>query len=193
MTESMLVTIEGGRTVPMPDANLDIRSVLLQRNPQSRARTMIAEFPPGFDRPVPGHYAAGEEVLLLRGMLTVGTLDLCEGDWAWIPPGVLRAGFSTATGAVAFAWFSGGNDWIRGGDGLAGSRQEPVGWAADAVPRPLRSGGSADGPGSSAVVGRGTPVSGPAELVDLGTRCWRALDVADSVTVQSSTFVRWAN
>ena len=193
MTESMLVTIESGRSVPMPDANVEIRSVLLQRNPDTRARTMIAQFPPGFARPVAGHYDAGEELLLLSGTLSLAGLELREGDWAWIPPGVLRADFSTATGAVVLAWFSAGNDWIRGGDHIGSSRRESVGWDSYAAPRPLRSGRPTEGPGRSAVVGSGAVVAGPAELVDLPPLSWCALDAGESTAVGCSTFVRWAH
>lgn len=166
-----------GRPVPMPDANSEVRSVLLHLDEQTRARTLAVEFPPGFSRPVPGRYQAGEEVLVLTGELDLAGMTLAAGDWAWLPPGLLRCNLSCSPGAAVYAWFSGRASWQRSdGDAPPGppARSESL-RDGRAQPRPLRAGSTGDGPGSSAVVAAGTEVAGPAELLDLADFEWHRL------------------
>lgn len=192
MIDSMLAAAPTGPSVPMPDANSEITSVLLHRDPSTRARTMITGFPAGFERPVFGHYDAGEELLLLSGALTISGMTLHEGDWAWLPPGVLRHDFRSESGAVVFAWFSAGNDWIRGGEGVPhAARRTFVGLSASSPTQSLRGGVDGDGPGRSAVVSAGAQVDGPAEVVELGAGSWQAVAAGEAYTPTGACFVRW--
>lgn len=182
-----------GRSVPMPDANSEVRSALLHRDEQTRARTLVVEFPPGFCRPVAGRYQAGEEFLVLAGELDLAGRKLVAGDWAWLPPGVLRRNFSSVPGAIVYAWFSAGNEWQASDEELPcpPMRTESLG-LGQAAPRSLRSTAAGDGPGASAVLALGTEVVGPAELLDLASFEWRRLAAGESwLTGPGPALVRW--
>ena len=184
---------KAGRPVPMPDANCEIFSVLLHRDERTRARTLVVRFPAGFSRTAAGRYQAGEELLVLSGELCLAGLRLIAGDWAWLPPRLLRRDLSAEHGALVYAWFSGGNDWEPSEEDYRGppARTVPVG-VIRAEPRKLRGGGVGDGPGSSATVAAGRPVAGPAELLDLSTFAWTRIEADERhVTGPGPAFVRW--
>ena len=183
-----------GRNVPMPGASGPIRSVMLHLDERTRARTLAVEFPAGFARPVAGRYRAGEELLVLSGELELDGMRLEPGDWAWLPPGLLRRRLSSRGGAVVYAWFSAGNDYEPSDRSLPGcppARSERVG-TGDASSRPLRDGGRGDGPGRSAIVSAGEEVTGPADVLMLDSLAWSRLEAGDRVlTGPRSAFVRW--
>lgn len=180
-----------GRPVPMPDASSDVRSVLLHRDPVTRARTLAVEFPSGFTRPVAGRYQVGEEVVVLAGELRLTRLPLAAGDWAWLPAGLLREDFSSPGGCLVLAWFSGPADWQRAPrEHRQGppARTEPLGTR----PRPLRGGAAGDGPGRSALVAAGAEVTGPAELLSLADSGWRWLPAGQRQAAGPGlAFARW--
>jgi hypothetical protein len=175
----MDVLATSGRTVPMPDANAPIKSVLLHRD-KSRARTLAVQFPAGFSRPGTGRYEAGEELLVLAGQLNVAGLRLEAGDWAWLPPRLPRSSLSSQRGAIVYAWFSAGNDWQACEDSWTGppARMIPVG-LVHPEPRELRGTSAGDGPGSSAIVAAGQQAAGPAELLDLVTLGWTRIEAGE--------------
>lgn len=182
-----------GRSIPMPDANRDVRSVLLHRDAQTRARTLAVDFPAGFARPVAGRYQAGEEILVLSGELNLAGMRLTAGDWAWLPPRLLRRDFSSGPGVVVYAWFAGGNDWQRSAEELPGPPARTQAVAGQAVPRRLRGDADGDGPGSSAIVAAGEEVTGPAELLDLTTFGWTRIEAGQrQLTGPGAAFVRWS-
>lgn len=185
---------KSGRSVPMPDANSGVRSVMLYRDDRTRARTLTVKFPAGFSRHEAGRYPAAEELLVLSGELDLAGVPVRAGDWGWLPLGVLRRGMSSRSGAVVYAWFSDRPDWERSTEDLPGPpvRTERVG-GANATARRLRGGGIAgDEPGSSAIVAPGNEVIGPAELLDLTSYCWTHLGAGErQQTGPGPAFVRW--
>jgi hypothetical protein len=185
---------KSGRSVPMPDANSGIRSIMLYRDERTRARTLTVEFPPGFSRQEPGRYPAAEELLVLSGELDLAGVHVRAGDWGWLPHGILRRGMSSSSGAVVYAWFSDTPDWERSNEDLAGppARTERVG-GANATARQLRGVGAVgDEPGCSAIVAPGDEVVGPAELLDLASYSWTYLKSGERQKAgPAPAFVRW--
>ena len=170
-----------GSSVPMPGAELQIRSLMLHLDQRSRARTLVVEFPPGFTRNESGYYPCGEEVLVLAGRLHVAGLILGLGDWAWLPPGMLRRGLQSEDGATVYAWFSGRNDWNPSEEGQSNfsARRVQLGLSA-ATPGPLRGGKNGDAQGASAVERPGAHIAGPAEILNLERLTWRMVDNCDT-------------
>ncbi|HVB46719.1 MAG TPA: hypothetical protein VNF47_28970 [Streptosporangiaceae bacterium] len=183
-----------GRPVPMPDANSDIRSALLHRQPATRARTLIVEFPAGFCRSACGRYPAGEELLVLSGQLSLADLHLTTGAWAWLPPRFVRRNLTAEHGALVYVWFSGGNDWERCDDGDCGgpaARTTRVGLIS-AEPRELRGSDASACHGRSAVLAAGHLVAGAAEVLDLSNLAWTRIEADEQLVCgPGPAFVRW--
>jgi hypothetical protein len=180
-----------GRFITMPDGSSEIKSMLLHRDPLTRERTLVIEFPPRFSRSRPGRYQAGEEILVLAGELLLDQLRLRSRDWAWLPPGLLRSRMSAPSGCIAYAWFSGPTEWERSDEQRPGpaARSEPLG----STPRLLRGDLPGDGPWRSGLFAAGHSVTGPAEVLDLDSFAWRRLKTGETRPAGLGTsFVRWA-
>lgn len=183
-----------GRSVPMPASNAEIISLLLHLDDSTRARSLVVQFPPGFARLEAGRYAVGEEFLVLTGALELDGRTLESGDWCWVPPGALRAGFGSKRGAVVYAWFSGRNEFVP-------APGEPAPMPSSIRSRRivdrnaglvLRTGTGHSAPGRSAVLVAGEQIMGPAEALDLGTAVWSRLKHAEWARVGSAgALVRW--
>lgn len=200
--ESVIALLaSAGKPVAMPDGSSKITSVLLHRDPVTRARSLAVEFPPGFARVAAGRYQAGEEVVVLAGELLLGTVTLRSGDWAWLPPGLLRRQMSAPSGCTVYAWFSGPAQWTRCEEQQRPGHQPDSGLVHSerlrseslrGRPRSLRGGSPADEPGRSALVAAGELVSGPAELLSLDDVIWRRLSDGESRAAgPGHTLVRW--
>lgn len=138
-----------GREFVMRGSTPAVRLARLHADPRTRASVSLVSFPPGWHRPGAGHYLAGEEFVLVHGDLLIGDERFTAGDWAWLAPMTVRAGTSSATGALAVAWFSGPAVWQDGAGG-GGAAIPP---ARGSVRRPGRlRGPTAEVPGETAVL-----------------------------------------
>lgn len=93
------------RTVPMDGARLDLDVVPLASAVDDFV--ILARFPAGFVRDVPGGYHAAETFLVLDGELTLDGHAVSRGDLTHVPAELLRQDMRTETGCLALAWFSG--------------------------------------------------------------------------------------
>jgi len=90
--------------------------VRLHLDPTSNATTSLVRFPPGWTRPITGHYPCAEELLVIDGELVVSGSTYREGDYGYLPPHDPRSGSSASgvLGALVLAWFSGPATWTPG-------------------------------------------------------------------------------
>jgi hypothetical protein len=86
-------------------------TVQVARRPTIDGIGLLVRFPLGWERPSHGSYDVAEEVVFLAGTFEMSGVRFVAGDHAYLPPGYLRAGSSSSTGALAWAWFSGANHW----------------------------------------------------------------------------------
>ena len=181
-----VIIAEQGRSVPMPGGNLPIESVLLHLDKQSRARSLVVRFPAGFTRDAIGHYAAAEDFLVLDGAIELVGERFSAGDWGWVPPNATRWGFSSPEGALVYAWFSQGNEFVEGpgSGGDAATRFSVIEHTGHLrPPDPVL--------GSSALVAADMPVSGPAEILELDTRVWQRLEAGAQTQTRTFSLVRY--
>lgn len=78
--------------------------------------TALVRFPPGWDRPVAGHYEAEEQFLVLDGDLNVGGVDYSAGDFGQWRALQVRTVSSSKSGALTIAYFDGPARWKRTDD-----------------------------------------------------------------------------
>lgn len=111
---------DGGPVVPTPVSALRWRTVSIEastpavqlaRLPTLSGIGLLVRFPPGWSRPGNGSYDVAEEALFLAGRFEMSDERFRAGDHGWFPSGYIRAGSSSTTGALAWAWFSGPNHW----------------------------------------------------------------------------------
>lgn len=122
----------------IPGSGPPVELVRLEVDPADGASTSLVRFPPGWHRPGTGHYACGEEFIVLEGGLTVSGVDYGPGDRGWIPPAVTRRDSRSEAGALALAWFSGSPAWTEGeGD----APPEPSGERTPLLTVPVPDGG----------------------------------------------------
>jgi hypothetical protein len=177
---------EQGRSVPMPESSLPIQSALLHLDVETRGRTLVVRFPAGFTREALGHYLAGEEFMVLDGALELMGETFARGDWGWVPPSATRWGFASPEGALVYAWFSQGNEFM-GGRGSGGEAATRV--AAIDCARELRS----QDPilGSSAVVPANSWIMGPAEILEIDSQVWLRVETGTRVKARTLTVARY--
>jgi hypothetical protein len=159
------------RDFTIPESSPPVRMLRLHVDPSTLASLALVSFPVGWRRPATGHYLAGEEFVVLRGVLQVGERCHRAGDWAWVPPRTSRGPSGSVDGALALAWFSGPAVWCAGdGDG-----PEPIGHPLGALGA-LRTPGPGV-PGSSGYLTRPEAVEpGPdRDALDVDTARWRFL------------------
>lgn len=152
------------------------------------ASVSLVRFPPGWSRPVPGHYTAAEEFVVLEGSIEVGE-RFEPGDYAYLPPRTLRAPSASEDGALVLAWFSAAPVWRDG------APREP----APAAPVRRRRGAgvlrdAAPEVGGGYEVGAPRPAGGSgADVLDPATRTWAwvepgALPALDAELVHTRTW-----
>lgn len=129
----------------IPGSNEPVGLLRLEVDPADGSSTSLVRFPPGWLRPGPGHYACGEEFVVLDGALTVSGVAYERGDRGWIAPGVTRRASVSGGGALALAWFSGVPAWTEG-EGAApadpsGGRVPLLSVPVPEAGLPLRTGG----------------------------------------------------
>lgn len=104
------------------------RMVMLHASAERNTRTVLVEFPPGWDRDAVGYQPAGEEMVVLAGSLSMSGVTVPAGSYLLVEPRAARAATSTTDGTRAVVWFSGpGGGWTEGAADDAGSiRSAPV-------------------------------------------------------------------
>lgn len=132
-------------------------AVRLARLSGSEGATLLVRFPPGWERPGDGHYEVIEEVLFLVGSFEMTGERYEAGDHTWFPARYPRSATRSPSGALAWAWFSGRNDWIEG----------PAAGHGQSLPRATRRRWTDQEP--VAIAGLGRDVRGR-ELVTTGRR-----------------------
>jgi len=93
------------RPAPMPGANRQLDLLRLDSPPDRFS--ILGRFPAGFERTVPGGYAAAEEFLVLDGELELEGRLLRRGDLTVVPAGYPRTEMRTEQGCLVLAWFGG--------------------------------------------------------------------------------------
>lgn len=102
------------RRVPMDGANTGLDVVPLASHPDDFV--ILARFPAGFVRDVPGGYHAAESFLVIDGELVLEGRTARRGDLTYVPAEHLRAGMSTEDGCTVLAWFSGPPTFLAPGE-----------------------------------------------------------------------------
>ena len=101
--------------VTMPGASSPVRLVRLHADGSTGASVSLVRFPPGWTRPVTGHYTCAEEIAVLEGSISVSGTAHLAGAYARLPERATRAASATgAEGCLAVAWFSGPPRWQDG-------------------------------------------------------------------------------
>ncbi|WP_329519458.1 cupin domain-containing protein [Spirillospora sp. NBC_01491] len=98
----------------IPGSDPAVGMVRLEVDPADGSSTSLVRFPPGWTRPVAGHYACDEEFVVLEGELIVSGTAYRPGDRALIPRGTVRIDSNSRSGALALAWFAGIPRWVEG-------------------------------------------------------------------------------
>jgi hypothetical protein len=168
--------------------------VRLRAELETRALTVLVDFPAGWTRAQPGYYEAAEDVVFLDGALEMNGVTYRAGDWAHIPGGRVRRASVARERTIALARFGGGYRWVRGDadttdDPPLRRALEPIGMD-DASPfghgraRLLRS-GSPDASWLLDSLEPGTPSAVATELLDLAARAWAWVPAGDPLPAAS--------
>lgn len=96
--------------------------VMLHADAERQTRTVLVEFPPGWKRDAVGHQPAGEEMVILDGVLSMSGVTATAGDYLVVEPRATRSATSVTDGTRALIWFSGpGGGWTDGAAAEAGN------------------------------------------------------------------------
>lgn len=95
----------------IPGSRPPVSLLHLEIEDGSGASTSLVRFPPGWARSGPGHYACGEEFVVLAGGLSACGLAFAAGDHGWIPAATGRGESGSPAGALALAHFTGVPTW----------------------------------------------------------------------------------
>jgi len=100
--------------------------VRLQRDPATRAFTVLVEFPEGWARPSSGRYEAAEDIVVLEGGITINGVTYAAGSWAYFPEHFPRVISAAEPRMLALARFSGPARWVEGIAGAAAAEARTV-------------------------------------------------------------------
>ncbi len=89
--------LDGGLT-PGPNARE------LTVNATTGGDHLVVDYPTGWQHSLPGYVTAGQDIYLLKGELTIGTMHLSTGDYAYIPEGVVFETMASIGGARAIVF-----------------------------------------------------------------------------------------
>jgi hypothetical protein len=95
----------------IPASAPPVRLVRLHADAVTGASLLLVRFPEGWQRPAAGHYACGEEFVVLDGELWVSGVRYSSGHCGWLPAGAPRHDSAAPAGALAVAWFAGPPRW----------------------------------------------------------------------------------
>jgi hypothetical protein len=94
----------------LPGAAQPTMHRLLHADP-GQAQAHAVRFPPNWTR-TGGRYSVAEEIVVLRGDLLIGGVQLSSGEYGWVPASAHRSHSEVgAAGCLAVAWFAGAPRW----------------------------------------------------------------------------------
>ncbi len=97
----------------LPGSNRPVRLCRLHVDDRTKASVSLVRFPPGWRRPITGHYQAAEEFLVLDGAINV-VAEHGAGDYVYLPPRTVRVDTVSPGGALVVAYFSAAPEWVDG-------------------------------------------------------------------------------
>jgi hypothetical protein len=100
------------REVTIPDSSPPVTVATLREEPGGGFWGLV-RFPPGWARPVSGHYLVDEEFWVLEGELTMSGETYGPEQVGRIPSGAVRRDSRAETGALTLAHFAGPARWVR--------------------------------------------------------------------------------
>lgn len=99
-------------TARLKGTETDVDLVVLHHDPVTGAAASLVRFPPGLARDELGCYPAAEELAIVDGALHFAGHVYVPGDYAYVPPRVLRTPMNSPDGLLVLAWFSGAPAWL---------------------------------------------------------------------------------
>lgn len=107
---------------PIAGAPGKVRMSMLNVDEARGVRSVLVAFPDGWRREAVGTQPAGEELVVVRGALTLSGLTAEPGKLLHVTPRALRSGTSTQDCTRAVVWFTGaGGGWVEGDELVAGT------------------------------------------------------------------------
>lgn len=100
------------KEVPIPDGEPAV-AVARLRDEAGGAYWTLVRFPPGWSRPVTGHYLVDEEFWVIEGDLEMNGIAYAPGAGAQVSAGTPRSATRSADGALTLARFAGPPHWVR--------------------------------------------------------------------------------
>jgi hypothetical protein len=205
--EELCATVDGlgWPEAVIPDALPPVRVQRLHIDPVTKAFTVLVRFPGGWQRPHAGHYLVDEEVIFLQGSFEMSGIHYTAGSYGYFPAGYLRDGSASPGGALALAWFSGRQQWVRGPDVRAVPAPITVpNWRALRPARPPAAGSDTgrllrhDVSGDSWVLDRPlsgrSPADGVVELFSLVDHTWARVSPGEALpNLPAPIFCRFRN
>jgi hypothetical protein len=109
-----LRTIDADRwiTAQLKGTTTDVELVVLHHDAVSGGAISLVRFPAGLSRDEPGAYPAAEELAIIDGSLHFAGHVYGAGDYAYVPPRVLRTPMTSPDGLLVLAWFSAAPTWL---------------------------------------------------------------------------------
>ncbi|MFC6152359.1 hypothetical protein [Nocardioides yefusunii] len=99
-----------------------VRMSMLNVDEARGIRSVLVAFPDGWRREATGTQPAGEELVVVRGALTLSGNEAAPGRFLHVTPRALRSNTFTAVGTRAVVWFTGaGGGWVEGDELVAGT------------------------------------------------------------------------
>lgn len=107
---------------PIAGAPGKVRMSMLNADEGRGVRSVLVAFPDGWRREATGTQPAGEELVVVRGALTLSGHEAAPGRYLHVTPRALRSNTFTADGTRAVVWFTGaGGGWVEGDELAAGT------------------------------------------------------------------------
>lgn len=165
------------RQVPMTGSNAALDVVPLASAPG--ALTMVARFPAGFERLVPGGYEASEEFLVLDGEIELEGVAYARGALTFLPPRYLRTGMVSPGGCTVLAWWGGSAEFLPASR-LSGAVREGL---VSVVPDATSAGEVLSASGAAWTAHPTAPAEplGDGDVVDLALTRWQRVGAPGSV------------
>lgn len=100
---------------PIAGAEGKVRMSMLNVDEDRGIRSVLVAFPDGWRRDATGNQPAGEELVVVRGALSLSGNEAAPGRFLHVTPRALRSDTFTADGTRAVVWFTGqGGGWVEG-------------------------------------------------------------------------------
>ena len=79
----------------------------LSFDPETRAATVIMQYPSDWDLPKAHYLDSDEEFYVMEGALWIGSVEYTKGDYAYLPAGMPRPSMHSTTGATVMTFHEG--------------------------------------------------------------------------------------